>query len=53
MLYSCSGDPGAKDVTEGTASGVSDVRSGSLCASYFNGVAKVARACCSCIQELP
>jgi hypothetical protein len=41
MSYSFSGDPGAKVVTEGTASCVSDVRSGSLCASYFNGVAKV------------
>ncbi len=41
MSYSFAGDPGAKDVTEGTASGVSDVRSGSLWASYFNGVAKV------------
>jgi hypothetical protein len=33
--------PGAKDVTEGTASGLSDVRSGSLCVLYINGVAKV------------
>ena len=39
MLYSSG--LGAKEVTEGTASEVSDVCSGSLCASYVNGVADV------------